>query len=112
MEASRSFTAGVKFVVTVNGDQPSYKLRTHIQVICIHVQQVGDFTALVVGNRPYDALIADKRDIFFTYTPKQTQTNIHSSITADQQMGWRRCSALLRRADRSREWPAVRGESE
>lgn len=60
MEASRSYTAGVKFVVTANGDEPSYKLRTHIQVICIDVHQVGAGSALNVGNHPYDALIADK----------------------------------------------------
>jgi hypothetical protein len=73
-------TAGVKLAVTANGDQPSHKLCTHIrvQVLRIHIHQLG------AGST------ADKWEIFCTYTPKQTQTNIHSSVTADQQ-GWRRC---------------------
>jgi hypothetical protein len=76
----------------------------------MHVHQVDAGLALNARNRSYDAMTADKWEIICTYMPKQKQTNIHSSVTADQQKGWLRCSALVRRADRSREWPAVWGK--
>jgi hypothetical protein len=53
---------------------------TYISIVRIHVHQLGAGSALILGNRFYGALTADKWEIFCTYSPKQKQTNILSSL--------------------------------